>query len=63
MHIFLTSALVGDEWSDSHPGRFTPEEKAAGTHCVDARAGLDDGEEKILDPTGTRTPIPRSSSP
>jgi hypothetical protein len=31
---------------------------------VDLRAGLDDfGEEKILDPTGTRTPTPGSSSP
>jgi hypothetical protein len=29
---------------------------------VDPRAGLDDVE-KILDPTGTRTPTPRSSSP
>jgi hypothetical protein len=36
----LTSALVGDEWSASRPGRFTP-----GTHFiggwVDSRAGLD----------------------
>jgi hypothetical protein len=23
-HVFLTSALVGDEWSPSRPGRFTP---------------------------------------
>jgi hypothetical protein len=23
MHIFLTSALVGGEWSASRPGRFT----------------------------------------
>jgi hypothetical protein len=29
---------------------------------VDSGAGLDDVE-KILDPTGTRIPIPRSSSP
>jgi hypothetical protein len=24
VHIFLTSALAGGEWSDSRPGRFTP---------------------------------------
>jgi hypothetical protein len=31
------------EWSDSHPGRFTPEERAPGTHFigdwVSSRAG------------------------
>jgi hypothetical protein len=54
IHIFLTTALVGGEWSTSRPGRFTPRERALGTHCiggwVDPRAGLDDVE-KILDPT------------
>jgi hypothetical protein len=57
IHIFLTSALAGGEWSASRPGRFAP-----GTHSlggwVDPRASLEDVE-KILDPTGT----PRSSSP
>jgi hypothetical protein len=24
IHIFLTSAIVGGEWSDSRPGRFPP---------------------------------------
>jgi hypothetical protein len=28
IHIFLTSALVGGEWSASRPGRFTPVERA-----------------------------------
>jgi hypothetical protein len=28
----LTLALVGGEWSDSRPGRFTPREKAPSTH-------------------------------
>jgi hypothetical protein len=28
----LTSALDGDEWSASRPGRFTPRERARGTH-------------------------------
>jgi hypothetical protein len=45
LHIFLTSALAGDEWSASRPGRFTP-----GTHWigdwVNPRAGLDDAEKR-----------------
>jgi hypothetical protein len=50
IHIFLTSALVGGEWSDSRPGYFTPEERAPGTHwiggCVDPRADLDNVEKR-----------------
>jgi hypothetical protein len=50
IHIFLTSALVGGEWSTSRPGRFTPGERAPGTHLigvwVDLRAGLDDLEKR-----------------
>jgi hypothetical protein len=45
IHIFLTSALAGGEWSTSRPGRFTP-----GTHgiggWVDPRAGKDDVEKR-----------------
>jgi hypothetical protein len=45
-HVFLTSALVRGEWSASRPDRFTPGERAPGTHWiggwVDPRAGLDD---------------------
>jgi hypothetical protein len=45
---FLTSALVGGEWSASSPGRFTPGERASGTHWIGSwvglRAGLDDME-------------------
>jgi hypothetical protein len=48
IHIFLTSALAGGEWSASIPGCSTPEERAPGTHfigCwVDPRAGLVDME-------------------
>jgi hypothetical protein len=48
IHIFLTSALVGGEWSASRPGRFTSEGRAPGIHCiggwVNPRAGLDDVE-------------------
>jgi hypothetical protein len=50
MHIFLASALVGGEWLASRPGRFTPGERVAGTHCiggwVDPRTGLDDVEKR-----------------
>jgi hypothetical protein len=46
----LTSAPAGDEWSASRPDRFTPGERAPGTHWiggwVDSRAGLDDLEKK-----------------
>jgi hypothetical protein len=34
IHIFLTSALVGGEWSTSRSGRFTPGERAPGTHSI-----------------------------
>ena len=65
IHIFLTSALAGGEWSASRPCRFTHEERDPGTHwiggCVDPRARLDHLE-KIVDPIVTRTPTPRSSS-
>jgi hypothetical protein len=47
---FLTSALVGDEWSTSRPGRFTTGERAPGTQWlggwVDLRVGLDDLENR-----------------
>jgi hypothetical protein len=47
---FFTSALVGGEWSTSRPGRFTPGERAPGTHWIGGwvglRAGLDDLEKR-----------------
>jgi hypothetical protein len=57
----------GTSWSTvSRSCRFTPGERAAGTHWigswVDPRDCLDDLE-KIIDPTGTRNPTPHSSSP
>jgi hypothetical protein len=33
-HIFLTSPLAGGEWSASRPCRFTPGERASGTHWI-----------------------------
>jgi hypothetical protein len=50
IHIFLTSALAGGEWSASRPGRFTPGERAPCIHWiegwVDPRVGLDDVEKR-----------------
>jgi hypothetical protein len=34
IHIFLTSALFGGEWSFSHPDRFTPGQRAPSTHWI-----------------------------
>jgi hypothetical protein len=43
-YVFLTSALVGGEWSASHTGRFTPREISLVTHWIGGwvgpRAGL-----------------------
>jgi hypothetical protein len=43
--VFLTSALVGGEWSVSRPGRFNPRERVPNTYSiggwVDPRADLD----------------------
>jgi hypothetical protein len=52
IYIFLTSTLVGGEWSASRPGRSTPGERAPGTHWiggwVSPRTGLDDVERKKI---------------
>jgi hypothetical protein len=51
---FHTWALAGGDWSASLPSRFTPGERAAGTHWrggwVDPRASLDDVEKKNSSP-------------
>jgi hypothetical protein len=48
IHVFLTIALVGGEWSASRPCNFISGEWAFSTHCiggwVDPRVGLDDKE-------------------
>jgi hypothetical protein len=47
---FLDLGTIGGEWSTSRPCRFTPRERAPGTHWtggwVDLRAGLDDLEKR-----------------
>jgi hypothetical protein len=50
IRVFLTSALVGGEWSASCFGSFTPGERASGTHWMGGwlgpRASLDDVKER-----------------
>jgi hypothetical protein len=50
IHIFLTLAQVEGEWSASRPGRFTPRERAPGTHSIGGwvgpRAGLGNVEKR-----------------
>jgi hypothetical protein len=50
IHIFLTSALAGGEWSASRPGCTTPGERAPVTHWIGGwvgpRASLDDVEKR-----------------
>jgi hypothetical protein len=57
----LTSALDGGEWSASRPGRFTPRERAPGTHWI----GVWVGPRAVLDPVVKRKiPSPcRESNP
>jgi hypothetical protein len=57
IHIFLTSTLIGGEWSALCLGRFNLGELAPGTHSiegwVDPRDGVDDMEKrKFLTPYG-----------
>jgi hypothetical protein len=52
IHIFLTLALVGGEWSASRPSRFTPIDRVPGTHWIGGwvgpRAGLEDVERRKI---------------
>jgi hypothetical protein len=54
IHIFLTLALTGGEWSASCPCRFTPGERAPGTHLIGGwvgpRAGLGEVEKRKILP-------------
>jgi hypothetical protein len=66
VHVLLTSALVGGEWSASQHGRFIPEETAPGTHWigewVGPRTGLDDVKRKISPVLGLQLPLLGSRS-
>jgi hypothetical protein len=50
IHIFLTLAIAGGEWSASRPTHYTPGERAPSSvwigDWVNARVGLDDMERK-----------------
>jgi hypothetical protein len=46
MQVFLTSALVGGEWSASRPGRFTQLDRSL---CGPQSRSGQRGEERILD--------------
>jgi hypothetical protein len=50
IHVFLTSALAGSEWSASCSGNLTPRERVPDTHWigsfVDPREGLNDVEKR-----------------
>jgi hypothetical protein len=67
IHLFLTSVLVGDEWSASHPGRFTPVERAPGTYWIEGwvgpKTGLDDVHRQILSLPGLELPPLRRPAP
>jgi hypothetical protein len=61
LHVFLTSALDGGEWSGSCPSHFTLRERAPGTHwiggLVGPRASLDVVmKRKILSPCWESNP-------
>jgi hypothetical protein len=49
-HVFLTLALLGCELSASHPGCFTPKERAPFNHLIGSwmgpRTGLDNVEKR-----------------
>jgi hypothetical protein len=65
IHTFLTSTLAGGEWSASRLGRFTRgKERPVPIRLggPQSRSGRRE-EEKILDPTGTRTPDPSVVQP
>jgi hypothetical protein len=54
----LTSLLVEGEWSASHPGRFTSEERISSVHWrggwIDPRAGHNDTEERQTSQSGRK---------
>jgi hypothetical protein len=44
---FLTSALDRGEWLASCPSRFTPRERAHGTHCIGGWVGPRSGRDPV----------------
>jgi hypothetical protein len=62
IHVFFTSALIGGGWSASLSDRFISEERAT-RYPLGRRLGGPQnqsrrhGEEDIIEPTGTRSPL------
>jgi hypothetical protein len=54
IHVFLSSALFGGEWSASLPGCFTPRKEPQGTHwtgsCMGPRTGLENAKRRKILP-------------
>jgi hypothetical protein len=52
IHVFLISALFRYEWSATHPGRLTPDERASGTHWIEScvGSGMEDMEKRKISP-------------
>jgi hypothetical protein len=60
--LFLISAPDGGDWPASRPARFTPWERALGTHWLGGWMGLNAGldcmeKTKIPGPVGNLTPV------
>jgi len=47
-YIFLTLAVGGSEYSDSHPGCLTPVESVTGSHCVGGWVGPTAGVDTLM---------------
>jgi hypothetical protein len=64
--LILKSALDGGERSVSHPGRFTPKERAPSSHWLGGWVGLRAGLDAVVKrnfPSPCRDANPRSSIP
>jgi len=48
LHVSLTSALDGDEWSASRPGRITHRQRAPGTHWIGGWVGPRSGVDTVV---------------
>lgn len=57
LHLFLTSALGGSEWSAIYPGRFNPEERAPDAKWIGVWLGVQETRKKILSVAGFESRI------
>jgi hypothetical protein len=64
IHVFLTLAPVGGEWSASRTGRFTPGERAPNIHFIGwmgHRVGLNEVERRKMFPDRESNSDPQPS--